>query len=188
MRGSTYVARGKGATEKGKVGVGTDSSKLLGQLKGDGLVQGAGISGGSILVLGEGGNLGIDSLVGAKNALDTDTASVPLNGLEQESSSHATNVLGLLGVGESLIGSLLLETVEVGDLTSTLGGGSVTQKTEDGVLDSLGVVQVEQVAGDGEHEVVRVLLRNLSLVDVGNTAIAESEAAVLASRRSSSHA
>ena len=55
-----------------------------------------------------------------------------------------------------------METVGIGDLALAQGTSGVTQKTEDGVLDLIGVVQVQKSLDGNEELLVGVLLRNLT--------------------------
>ncbi|CAG1999802.1 unnamed protein product [Fusarium graminearum] len=147
------------------VGVSADTSQLLGQLKGDGLVNSLGTSASSILVLSEGCDLRVDSSLCAKLAGSANLGGVALNSLEEQRTSHTAEVTDSLGVGESLISSLLLQTSQVCDLACTLSGSSITQEAEDGIGNLLGVVKVEELLGDSEDKVMRVFLGNLTLAD-----------------------
>ena len=72
--------------------------------------------------------LGLDRC--AQDTRETNFASVAFKGTVDESIDHSLDILGGFGVGECLIGGGLLQTVGIGDLALTLGGGCIAQKTE----------------------------------------------------------
>jgi hypothetical protein len=162
-----HITRRERASEKGKVGVSAEGGELAGELKSNGLVDGQSVVGGSILVRDESANLRVDSRLIAQNAGDTNTTGVTLDGLEHQRTSHTTDVADSLRVGEGLVGGSLLKTVKVGDIAGTLLSSSVTKKTKDGILDVEGVLELHELIGNAENDTVRLLLRDLTLVDRG---------------------
>lgn len=113
-------------------------------------------------MLSESLNLGVDSGVSAENTLQSNGPSVPLQSSEDQCVDLGLNISSGLGVGECTIGSGLVETVQIGDLSSTLRGGCVTQKTENRIHDSIRVIQVQAGANTGEELGVGLFLGNLS--------------------------
>lgn len=103
-------------------------------------------------------NLGVDSSLVAANTGQANSPSVSLQCRIQQSIRLTGNIPSCLCVGESLISSSLMQTVQVGDLSSTTSRGCVTEKTEDGVLDLVGVVEVQVDSDTVEESVVRVFL------------------------------
>lgn len=59
---------------------------------------------------------------------------------ENEGVRHSLNIVGSFGVGESLIGDVLLQAVKVLDIASTSCGSGVSEKGKDGILNVLDVV------------------------------------------------
>lgn len=110
-------------------------------------------------------NLGVDCDFVAKNALQTNRAGVPLNSAEKHGHGEAVDLLLLIleqqSVAEGLVGSDLMKAVQVLNKASALSSGSVSEETEDGVLDLENVVELQELLGGGEKEFVRELLRNL---------------------------
>lgn len=160
----TYLSRGKSASLEGQLGVGADRGQLLRDVQGDLLVARGG-AGGGVLVLGDGGDLGVLGGLVAEDRGLPDGGGVPLERPEQDGVGLAGDVARRLGVGEGLVGDDLLEAVEVLDLGRARGGGGVAQEGEDGVRDAHGVVELEVRVGDVEDRLVRVLLGHLSLDD-----------------------
>lgn len=134
-------------------------------------------------MLRQGSNLRVDSLLGAELAGNTNTSGVSLDRLEQKSAGHAAEVTGGFRVGKGLVSSFLLQAGEVGHLSRAGGGSGITQEAKDGVLDLLGVVQVEKLAGDDQDEVMRVFLGDLTLVKVSQLAGSKALEARNAQRR-----
>ncbi|CRK10554.1 hypothetical protein BN1708_009945, partial [Verticillium longisporum] len=151
--------------------IAADEGQLLGQSQGDGLVACEGARSGGILVLGEGADFRVDGLVGTSGTDAANGAGVALEGLVDEGSGHAADISHLFGVGEGLVSSLLLEACQVGDLAGTFGSGSVTEEAEDRIRNALGVVEVEELAGDRQEDLMRVLLRDLALENVASAAV-----------------
>jgi hypothetical protein len=123
------------------------------------------------LVLSQSRNFCIHGSLVAENTGDTYAASVSLNSLEKQRARHSAQILGRLCIGECLVCSFLLQAVEVRHVSCTGGGCSVAQEAEDDILDALGVVKVEELAGDCQHKVVRVFLGNFALVKMGDSLV-----------------
>jgi hypothetical protein len=99
--------------------VATNESDLLCQRERDGLVQGSSAVRGGVLVLLESSDLGVDCLDGDTcNGLETDLASVALQGAEDEGSDLSVNVTSSLSIGESLVSSGELQAIGVGNEAS----------------------------------------------------------------------
>lgn len=156
------VTRGESAGLDGQVGVGTDGSELRSDIQGDLLVA-RGLGGGRVLVLGDGSDLGVLRSLVAEDRGKADLAGVSLEGPEHDSIGLSIDIASRLRVGESLVGDDLLKTIEVRDVGSSLGSGSVAEKGEDSILNLKGVVQLEVGVDILEDGLVRVLLRNLTL-------------------------
>lgn len=107
-------------------------------------------------------DLGVDGGLVTANTGQSNLASIPLQSCIQQSIGLTSHIPSCLCVGESLIGCSLMETFQVGDLSSTGSSGCVTEKTEDGVLDLVGVVDVQVDADAIEEPVVRVFLGNFT--------------------------
>lgn len=135
-----------------------DRSELLSESKNDLLVDGSGTARSRILMLRNSCNFRVDSGFGAENASQSNLASVSLQSSEDQSISLTCHIPSCLCVGESLIGGSLVETVQVGNLSSTGRGGCVTEKTEDGVLNLVGVIEVQVDTDPIKKSVVRVFL------------------------------
>lgn len=162
----SYLSGGKGTALDGQVGVSADRRQLLGNFEGNVLVAGRRL-GGRVLVLGDGSNLGVDSSLVAENALETDTASVALEGAEQDGVGLAFEITRSLRVAEGLVGNDLLQAVEVGDVGRAFGSSLVTEETKDGILDGQGVVELQIGVDDSQDSFMGVLLRNLALAHLG---------------------
>lgn len=162
----TYVAGGKSTGLDGQGRVGADGGELLRHVQGDLLVARGGVRG-RILVLGDGGDLGVGGGLVADDRGHADAGRVSLQGAEHDGVGHARDIVGGLGVGEGLVGDDLLEAVEVVDVGGALGGGGVAEEREDGILDLQRVVELQVRVCDVEDGLVRVLLGDLSLGDAG---------------------
>jgi hypothetical protein len=83
---------------------------------------------------------------------------------EDECIGHAIDITSRFGVSESLVGCGLLKAVRVGNLSSTVRGGSSAEKSEDGILDVIWVVQKELGVDSVDDVPVRMLLGNFALL------------------------
>jgi hypothetical protein len=102
----------KGGCLVGKRWVTTNGSDLASEFRGNLLVESLSSIASRVLVLLESGNLGVHGLDGcARNGSKTDLAGVALQSTVDESSGHAVDITGCLGVGESLVSSSLLKAV-----------------------------------------------------------------------------
>jgi hypothetical protein len=137
---------------------------LFGEGESDALVHGSGIRRSRVLVLRDGCDFGVDCGLGANNAGQADLARVSLQGTVDQGTCHSNGVVGCFGIGESLVGGLLLQTVEIGYLPSATGRSGISKEAKDRILDLFGIVQVERSADQVEEAVVGVLLRHLTLV------------------------
>lgn len=107
----------KGTTLQCILSITTDRSNLLSKSKDNGLVRASGAIRSRILMLLNSCDLGIDGLNGCTRVgLESNRASVALEGAIDKSSCHARHIIGGLGVSECLVGGGLLETFGVGDL------------------------------------------------------------------------
>src|SRR5882757_5581179 len=153
--GQTHISRSEGAGKESQLRISPDRGELLSESKNNLLVDGSGTCRSGILMLGNSCNLRVDSGFGAENASQSNLASVSLQSSEDQSISLTCHIPSCLCVGESLIGGCLVETVQICNLSSTGSGGCVTEKTEDGVLDLVGVVEVQVDTDTIEKSVVR---------------------------------
>jgi len=158
----TYISWSEGAGKESFLRISSNRSELFGESKNDVLVDGSGIGRGRILMLLDSLNLGVDSSLVAANTGQSNLASVSLQSCVQQSIRLTSNIPSCLCIGESLIGSSLMKTVQVGDLSSTGSSSRVTEKTEDRVLNLVGVVEVQVDSDAIEESVVRVLLRHFT--------------------------
>lgn len=129
-------------------------------------------------MLSQSRNLWVHGRLSAEDTGNSNATGVSLNGLEQQSTRHASEIFGALGIGEGLIGSLLLQAVEVCHVARSGSGCGVAQEAEDNIDDALGVFEVEELASDGEDEVVGVLLGNLTFLEMTHSLISSMTAVV----------
>jgi hypothetical protein len=170
----TYITRGKGTRLESNEGVNTDDSELACELQSNGLVGIGSTCRRWVLVLVERGDFGVDSILDAYNASLAYFTSVSLNCLVDEGTSHATDITNILGVGESEICGELFETVKIDilEIGDARGGGSVSEKSEDGVRQLELVVKVDKLPDNVEESVVQMLLGNLTL-DLAERAVGD---------------
>lgn len=158
------LTRGKGAALQSKKRVSPDGEQSLGDLELDlGVVGRLGRS--RVLVLVDVDELGIDRSLVAEGGSLADGQGVTLEGTEEDGVDGQVEVVGGLGVGESLVGDDLLEAVEaVGrDVTGAVGGSGVAEEGEHAVEDVVWVVELEGDVAGAEDGLVRVFLGNLAL-------------------------
>lgn len=162
---ATYITGGESAGQKGQGGVSTNARELDSKVEDDILVDLLGVVGGRILVLRDGSDLCVVGSLVAVHASKTDGAGVLLKGTVEQGIGETSDSLILVvereGVGESLVGNDLLETVQIGHITSTISGGGGTEETEDGVNNVETVVELEDVLGGSDNGLMRLLLRDL---------------------------
>lgn len=162
QEGQTHVSWSEGTGKKSLIRIGSNSCELLSESKNDVLVNGSSTGGSRILMLLDSCNLRVDRSLAAENTGQSNFSSVSLQSGVQQSIGLASNIASCLCVGESLIGCSLMETVQVGNLSSTGSSGCVTEKTEDGVLDIIRVVEGQVDSDAIEESVVGVFLGNLA--------------------------
>ena len=91
-------------------------------------------------------------------ACKSDFTSISLQRSIHQGIGLACNVSTGFCVGECLISSSLMQTLEVGDCSGTGCGCSITEKTEDRILDTSRVIDVQVHSDAVEEAVVRVFL------------------------------
>ena len=130
-------------SRESKLGIPTNSSDLLRELKDDCLVDGSRASRCGVLMLcdsGDCGILGFDR--SARDRGEADLARVPLESTELEGGDLASDTARRFRVCESLVGCSLLETVWVRNLAQSSGGSSISKQSEDRINDAVRIVQV----------------------------------------------
>ena len=153
----TDLTRGEGARLDRIQRIATNRLDLFRELESDGLVRGGSPIRSRILVLLECGNLrvlGLDR--STKSRLLTDGSSVPLESAEDEGVDHTIDISDRLGIRERLVSDSLLQAVGIGDITLAVVRSGVSEQTEDGVDNLVGVIEVQGLSHSSEDGFMRV--------------------------------